>query len=177
MRGFSDGRADSLQAQHQEIPMTTHTIRTLDLGIVPEAAVSGPVLVATDDFTLLSFNAKRLEGEQRVDAGTALLEFERCLISKFGYPNDEALSGHPLIGTTPKTCYRILEVVDSPWPAQLAAQNRIAFPHTSDWHIRHFIVTFHDSTFECLAHEVKVRVFPGPYADVWAEITKRIQTY
>jgi hypothetical protein len=73
------------------------TIVALNIGIRPEAAVSGGMLVQTEQATFLTFNAMRPTdrmspsgGPYLEDAGIALFEFQRCLLTRFGYPNDEA---------------------------------------------------------------------------------------
>ncbi len=72
----------------------------LDLGIQPEAAVSGAVVIQTESSTVLTFNTMRptdemspYGGPYMTDAGTAIFRFERCLATRFGYPNDEARGG------------------------------------------------------------------------------------
>lgn len=156
--------------------MTTavDTVIQLSLGYEPDAAVSGAVLVQTEQSTFLTFNATKL-GEDNFyqDAGTALIEFPRCLTTKFGYPNDEALGGHPLSAKM-EGAYDIYEVLNSSWVKQLEEQNRVSFPKTANWQSRHFIITFHDSTFECLAKDIKITVLNESYEAVFALITKRV---
>jgi hypothetical protein len=94
------------------------------------------------------------------------------MLTKFGYPNDEALSGHPLYSKG-LDAYGVCEVISSSWVKTLTEQNRVAFPDTPDSTLRHFIITFHDSTFECIARELKASVSEEPYEKVFAEITRR----
>lgn len=130
----------------------------LDLGIVPEAAVSGALVLQSESSTFVTFNAMRADGHgRRVDAGTAVIEFRRCLLSRFGLPNDEALPGHPLARLGLKA-YGAFEVLNSSWRAEAEAQNRVCFPATDYSEVRHFILTFHDSSFECLAVGLDVRL-------------------
>ena len=50
----------------------------LDIGFEPEAAVSGPVVLQTDDAVFLTFNAVSVTSDGRRDtAGTGIIEFER----------------------------------------------------------------------------------------------------
>ena len=88
-----------------------------DIGFVPEAAVSEPVVLQTDNATILTFSAKRptVEGKYE-DAGYGILEFDLCSLTKFGYPNDEALPGHPLYEKG-LSAYGIYEVFNSSWVA------------------------------------------------------------
>lgn len=92
----------------------------------------------------------------RSGESTAVLVFEGCAAIQFGYPNDEALEGHPLWGFG-LAYHGAFEVVDSPWRSALEAQNAVAFPDTA-WGegLRHFVLTFHDTTFECLSAGVGV---------------------
>jgi hypothetical protein len=146
----------------------------LDLGCVPEAAVSGGVLVQTERSTFLTFNAMRKRPDGRRErAGTALIEFLSCLCTRFGYPNDEALAGHPLHAAGVVE-YAIYEVLNPSWSRHLEQQNRVAFPQTGSWNLRHFIIVFHDSTFECLAEDLVLRVLDEPYARVLQRITDRV---
>jgi hypothetical protein len=77
---------------------------------------------------------------------------------KFGYPNDEALPGHPLYSRGLRN-YGIFEVLNSTWRKMLADQNVVSFPNPkpSARSSRHFVVTFHDSTLECIAESIEGR--------------------
>lgn len=89
------------------------------------------------------------------------LEFTDCSSSKFGYPNDEGRWGHRLhskgLGS-----YGVYEVIDSEWLADLRNSNAKAFPDFIAFEgQRHFIFSFHDSTFECIASDFNaVSEFP-----------------
>jgi hypothetical protein len=107
-----------------------------------------PILLQTEHAAALVFTAR--------DLRRRLVVFEGCSISRFGYPNDEALPGHPLYtrGLESYACY---EVMNSFWRSQLASQNRVNFPDATPWFAerRHFVITFHDSMFECLADDMR----------------------
>ena len=146
----------------------------LDIGFEPEAAVSGAVLLQTDDDAFLAFNAVRMAADGRRDtAGTGVIEFQRYSITKFGYPNDEALRGHPLYKRGLEA-YGVFEVLRSSWIRQMTEQNRVSFPHTADSDQRHFIFTFHDSTFECVADSYKATLSTEPYEQIFRQITERL---
>jgi hypothetical protein len=145
----------------------------LDLGYCPESAVSGAVLVQTERSTFLTFNAMKKQSDGSWEPTvTALVEFPGCQCTQFGYPNDEALSGHPLYSAGVGV-YAIYEVLNPSWTRRLEQQNRVAFPRTGAWNLRHFI-SFHDSTFECLAKDLVLQVFDEPYEQVMRRITDRV---
>lgn len=156
----------------------TDQVVKLDLGFKPEAAISGEVLVQTERSTFLTFNAMGLgpDGIHYRGIGFALLEFNICLQTRFGLPNDEALPGHPLYSKGVQT-YAMYEVLNSSWIDQLAEQNRVKFPTTTNFDsFRHFILTFHESIFECVAEGFTSEVFDGPYEQLFARIAERVMS-
>jgi len=73
----------------------TDKVVQIDIGITPEAAVSGAVVVQTEETAFLMFNAMRNTsrpfprgGYYKEDAGIAVIELVRCAITKFGYPSE-----------------------------------------------------------------------------------------
>ena len=126
--------------------MESERVVELQLGVVPEAAVSGAVLFQTEESAHLVFNASA--------GGRALVTFERCILTRFGHPNDEARWGIPRFhGTT----YGIYRIEHSSWIAEVVRLNRYRFPTTRDDYVKlHYVFAFHDSTFECLADGMKL---------------------
>lgn|SRR6266853_1197196 len=82
----------------------------------------------------------------------ALLKFESVLHYRLGYPNDEALQGHPLyqFGLEP---YAFFAVENSPLTAEIEKQNEGHAQHRPGIYarFRHWVVTFHDDTLEVIA--------------------------
>ena len=147
--------------------MERDRIVDLKLGILPEAAVSGAVLLQTETSAHLLFNAMR-GGE---DAGLAVVEFTRCLLTRFGYPNDEARWG---ISSYAHVSYGIYEVERSSWIEEVVRLNRLRFPGTRDDYVKkHYLFTFHDSTLQCLADGMKLEVTSEPFDGVLQRIAKR----
>lgn len=106
---------------------------------------------------------------------TALVEFERCICTKMGDPNDEVLHGHPLSGKG-LAGYQAMSVENSAWLKELEAINAVHSCYKAEqWcDLRHYILPFHDSTFECVARGFKVEVFQLPMPDLLAEVCKRL---
>jgi hypothetical protein len=88
----------------------------------------------------------------------AVVEFERCILYKFGAPNDEVLAGHPLHGKG-LVAYGAHTVERSRWISEQERLNGVHPQHDPEsWkRFRHYLLAFHDETFECIAtaHSVK----------------------
>ncbi|QDU47118.1 hypothetical protein Mal52_56460 [Symmachiella dynata] len=142
----------------------------LDLGVRPEAAISGAVLIQTESRCYLIFNASNLDVDGR--AAQAIAEFKYPRNTRFGAPNDEALSGHPLYGRGLQP-YDAFEVINSRWLVEELRQNQVAFPNY-EFSCRHFIFTFHDSSFECLAEDLSVTVDERPFDQIWHDLYAKV---
>lgn len=139
----------------------------------PDVGAPVPLVVADDNQLLVSYIV--LTPEQNWD-GThvsviapdtqekiALVKFLRPYAHMFGPPNDEAFHGHPLAsrGLRP---YGVFEIQSSSWIRQLERMNAVHPYHNRERFLatrRHFIFTFHDSTFECVAQGYEFEIFPG----------------
>jgi hypothetical protein len=136
----------------------TRSVR-LDLGVLPSPSGSAELLLADERSCRLVFATQQPHR-------TAMATFAGFAQVVFGYPNDEALPGHPL--HDPDWEYGFYEVQGSPWPGRLEAQNRVPFPETpSGWRqLRHFLVVCHEDLVEVLADEVSVEVFDTSFEEV-----------
>ncbi|MCG7980675.1 MAG: hypothetical protein N0E58_21430 [Candidatus Thiodiazotropha endolucinida] len=155
-------------------------IQELKLGVKPEAAVSGAVLLQSEYSSFLTFNAQKETDEPSpyggfytTDAGTAIVEFKGCLVSKFGHPNDEAAAGIPKYREL-EVAYGICEVMNSTWVRELEEDNNHSFPNTDYSSFRHFLIFFHDSTFECIAKDIMLSLSEQPYSEIINELGSRI---
>jgi hypothetical protein len=148
----------------------TDSVVELDIGVRPDAGVSGALVLQDEYDTQLAFRATTKESAgQRV--AMAVVTFQRCILTRFGYPNDEARRGHPLYKRG-LGFYGVFEVLNSSWALSVAVQNRLSFPQTPDDYAgRHFVFAFHDSTFECLANDLKVEL-----SEDCAEVFRRLLT-
>jgi len=118
---------------------------------------------------LIDMPKQRNKGE---DTGVAVIEFKNYLVYKFGYPNVEALSSHPYypMGLEP---YKLFEVVESDWVEKIEVMNRVHPFHNPIRYkmYRHFILTFEDSTFECIAREIELSFLPTTMRDALVELS------
>ena len=102
-----------------------------------------------------------------VDANTsqeplAIIHFTSCRAYMAGPPNDEAFGGHPLAsrGLEP---YGAFEVHESSWLRSLEKMNSVHPYHSPKlFHdLRHIILTFHDSIFECITSNFQIHQSAG----------------
>src|SRR5262245_11742490 len=95
-----------------------------------------------------------------------------------GNPNDEALSGHPLYSRGLRS-YAAFEVFNSSWIRKLGQLNRVHPHHRSDVFstLRHFVLTFHDSTFECVGRGYESLLLDGSMSDALARMKDRLEVY
>ena len=88
------------------------------------------------------------------DEPICVVKFNRAYAHYFGAPNDEAFTGHPLQarGLRP---YGAFEVFSSSWIRALERMNSVHPYHKSEHFAdrRHFVLTFHDTIFECVAKD------------------------
>ncbi len=133
------------------LPDGAVSIERVDSTLLCDAGVTSPVVFAGERNTYLKFNLAS-------DDDIGIIRFEHCIVSKLGYPNDEALPGHSLYQFG-LTHYELQLVINSPWLRELNLANEISFPESLG-HLdgyKHFIFPFHDSTFECLADSFQER--------------------
>jgi len=113
----------------------------------------------------------------RTVGSIAVVRFKQYSAVLFGHPNDEVLSGHPLYERGLKE-YMSCEVKHSSWIRSLERVNSV-HPSHSPSHFesdRHFILAFHDSTFECVADGYSASVEKGTMAEVIARVCPEIAT-
>ncbi len=105
----------------------------------------------------------------------ALVEFAGCVSARFGTPNDEVFEGHPLAGKG-MDGYTAQQVVNSRWLAELEAINKVHRCYNPDfWRKRkHFVLWFHDKTFECIAELFKVELYQESMAALLARVCERL---
>lgn len=94
------------------------------------------------------------------DKGVASLSFKNHIIYKFGYPNAEVLQAHPYYNLGLES-YNIYEVAESDWVKEIETKNRLhPFHNPLKFKMyKHFIITFEDSTFECVAQGLELNFF------------------
>lgn len=147
---------------------------------VPQSSVGAPcpMVVAGEHHLCLAFilyepptdwdgGSVRAVDEQSPRESIALVKFDRALAHILGPPNDEAFTGHPLAarGLQP---YGVFEVLEGSWIRALQAMNSV-HPYYRPEHFegyRHFVFSFHDTTFECVAEGFSLAVHRGSVVEI-----------
>jgi len=143
----------------------------VDLGVTWDAGTPTPVLLSglrTFVAFYLSVRDPPSGGtnprarDPQADHGIGVVEFKRTTSVKIGPPNDEVLRGHPLWGSGLES-YSAHEVKNSPWITELMDVDRASehFEESQWTGRRHFMLTFHDETLECVAKWTVTRAAPG----------------
>jgi hypothetical protein len=153
-----------------------HTI-PLDLGIEWSAGAPMPTVLSDEQGTYLVFYLSDADpGPEQ----SAVITWRDCVAVMFGLPGDETQRGHRLWRGKEQhpPLYGAVEVAESAWIADLAAAERthpLAREAAFAEH-RHFVLLFHDSTFECIATGYEVERRRGSAEEVVAELAARRAT-
>jgi hypothetical protein len=125
-----------------------------------------PVLHTTEGRTLFAYYTNWQDDVVQV------AEFVDCLNVSFGFPNDEALAGHPLheVGLHP---YNVHVVEGSAWIEELQRIEHVGFPNADivRGH-KHFVFVFHDTTMEAIARDLIPIELCATMADAFALMTE-----
>ena len=120
----------------------------LSLTEVPAPDVGAPLprLVSGEHEASVTYYVRSNDDEE------VTVTFSGLYALYFGAPNEEAFEGHPLAsrGLAP---WGAFEVKHSSWVRALERMNRVHPHHRAETFdsLRHFVLSFHDTTFECVA--------------------------
>jgi hypothetical protein len=140
-------------------------VRRIDDLPRPEAGAPVPLVFASEQSVWVAYFVSpiwQVPAGTTVDDRVALVTFRSARAHFFGPPNDEALAGHPL-ARRGLDFYDCFEVTDSSWIRRLERANRVHPQHSPELYAgdRHFVITFHDSTFECIARRASAELTTG----------------
>ena len=149
--------------------------RVVPITDIPQSSVGAPnpIVLSDESVTVVAFYLQntpegwdgtwvRVVGAETEGEPVGIVRFSLCYASLLGPPNDEAFDGHPLAGRG-LTPYGAFLIEDSSWIRQLQRMNSIHPCHEPEKYeaLKHFILTFHDSTFECVADRYRVELHEG----------------
>jgi hypothetical protein len=164
-----------------------HWAETLDIGARWSAGAPLPHLVSNGSTTIVicfaTVSDPNWDGtyvrmvSPADEALSALLhiEFSRCHSIKFGGPNNEAMNGHPLYGRGLEP-YAAHVVHNSQWLEQERVINSVHPYHSDETYaqLNHYLLAFHDETFEALAQSIDTRHIEGVFSQVVTEASQAI---
>src|SRR3569833_1602594 len=118
----------------------------------PEPGAPEPIVVADEQAVVVSYRTAHSEPSTDQLDTFCSVRFHLAHTHLFGAPNDEALEGHPLWNRG-LGFYSVYRVDQSSLIRRLAAMNSVHRQHSYSKfdELTHYIFTFHDSTFECVA--------------------------
>ena len=154
---------------------------------VPQSNVGAPLplVLAADGVAMVGFLRQVVDptwdgtSVRMMDLETpepcALVTFAGTYAVYLGMPNDEAFPGHPLASRGLER-YGAFQVERSSWIRRLERMNAIHPYHRPEAYeeLVHVVLSFHDSTFECVARSYAVETLEGPLARVLAEMQRRL---
>lgn len=114
----------------------------LDFAPPPDPGDPLPIILAKDGAVILSYVAGR--------ELTVMATFPSCIAHRFAGPEAMSLREHPLADRGLKA-HGAYEVRDSSWVRSLAPRDGAA-------RRKHFVITFRDSVFECVADDIGVEM-------------------
>ena len=153
---------------------------------VPQSSVGAPLpfIVSDEHRVVLGYHLEatdpewdgrtaRIVGPTDASEPFAIVRFAPCYAHMLGPPNDEAFAGHPLAsrGLRPYGAY---EVRHSSWIRRLERMNSVHEHHRPEAFRdrRHLILSFHDTTFECVCGAFDVRIGHGAIAEAVPAMVK-----
>ncbi len=148
-----------------------------------DVGVPLPYLLQNDYKTFLTFylrdddpnwdgtSVRVVDPSDSSQSDLAYVEFKMCISTRMGSPNDEVFHGHPL-AEHGQEAYTAQIVVNSPWIIELEHMNSAHHNYNpGSWNeLNHYILWFHDSTFECVAENYTVNTFRGTMSELLARI-------
>ena len=172
-----------------EADATDQTVEPLDLGLEVDVGAPLPHLLQAEHRAFVAFYLSDVDPAwdgtwvNVVDSSSdhpaliGIIEWLRCGGAVLGGLNDEARAGHPLWSKgLDRVGYATAEVHNSRWIREWERANSV-HPHHSPatfQRLRHVLVLFHDSTFECVAEGYIAYRTRDTMPSVLAELARRL---
>jgi hypothetical protein len=153
--------------------------KVISLENIPQSSVGAPcpVVLSDEHTTVVAYYTEEADIDYDSELEPmAMITFRFCYSTIFGPPNDEAFDGHPLSSRGLKP-YSSFFINDSSWLRTLIKMNEVHPNHNLKRfkEYKHFILTFHDSTFECIAKELEVEIVTDTFSNVIGLMQKKLK--
>jgi len=128
-----------------------------DLGMAPDRDTAGAVIVMGEGGMFVTFPDQI--------AGTAVVEMVGCKACTHSYSTNLGDDGRPYsyFSLKPGAVY---EITDSPW--LLRTEEDLV--RRTNKPLRHFVFTFGDTTYQCIAEGLRAKLYFGNFGDIAAEL-------
>jgi hypothetical protein len=156
------------------IPASMGKATNFDLGMAPHRDTAGAVIVQSEWGTYVTFPDSI--------GGTAVVELVGCKACTHSYSTNLGHDGRPYSYFGLKSG-AVFEITDSPW--LLRTEEDVAFAKAGGakrgWSsanqkskpLRHFVFTFYDTTYQCIAEGLQAKLYFGPFGEIAAELMHR----
>lgn len=130
-----------------------------------DTGAPSPTVISNDTELFIAFYANKQstsvipqERNTIYDTGIFALKFKRYLKYTFGFPGDETLHGHPYRKLGLES-YSFYELRNSDIIKSLQEIGKVHPEYNREqWKMyKHYILTFHDNMFECIAQGFEIR--------------------
>ena len=130
-----------------------------------DTGAPSPMIISNDSELFVAFYANKertsaipKERNIRYDTGIFVMKFKGYLKFTLGLPGEETISGHPYRRLGMKS-YSFYELKKSDLIKSLQKIEKVHPRYNSEnWNMyKHYIITFHDNMFECVAQDFEIR--------------------
>jgi hypothetical protein len=159
-----------------------------DLGDLPDASIGAPLpcVISSEHHLAVVYRCDEPDPDwdgsyceivstESAEQSICVVTFNRVKAHFFGPPNDEAFIGHPLAdrGLCPHGAY---EIVSSSWIRALERMNSVHPGHSAKLFapFRHYVLAFHDTTFECIALHYGFHMRKGDMRRIASEVCESL---
>lgn len=124
-----------------------------------------PTVLSNDNELFIAFYGDRAsisfipqERNTIYDTGIFVMKFRRYLKYTFGIPGNETINGHPYSKLGMRSC-AFYELRNSDLIKSLEVMEKVhPYYDSKKWELyKHYILTFHDNMFECVAEDFEIR--------------------
>lgn len=146
-----------------------------DLGCIPDLSDPKEIFLQFHQTPILLFNAlssKASSNGNYEKMGTAIIIFENCLITQFGFPGEKDLPSHPLFSKGLDECLGIGKVANSSWKTSILEKLNLLTKSNVDKY-EHFIFALKENFFECIAQNLAISFSENSLLDTILKIIKK----
>lgn len=139
-------------------------IKELDLGFLMDNGAPEPFVFSNEKNLYLFFHK-----ENQNDNEWVMLSFKNYFLFKFGLPREDSEHPYSKYGLSG---YGVFETNQSPWIDELKSINKNDQAYLKyGWNkLKHHIIPFHDSTFECISEGFDFKEVKGKIKDIISKL-------